>query len=259
MTIHDLWERVFPAEKRWLGVVIVSSLGVHVLVMLLFDVRWPSASRFPVRAEQATLILSGGSWSGVGAESLEPWLRWRDPSVIAMPRSPLPDVPLMEELQPVADRWSLPDEVAGFDPLVDTDGRDTLNEEVAEALLPDRASPEFVPVVAPPPLSGTRVQWHGALGEREVVKRTELPRPETTESLKVTVVMVGVRPDGGVDSVFVEESSMDSSVDADGVRALRQWRFAPVDETGITYGQATIYWDLAPTTEMNQPMGPYTF
>jgi TonB family protein len=260
MTIHDVWERVFPPEKRWLGLVIVGSLALHVMGMVLLDVRWPEGSRFPVRPRQATLMSSAVGWSGGTREGLELWMRWRDPSVIAIPRSPLPDPPQMADMRPRPESWELPESLGQAAPLMPEERDHSLREEIREWNLLRRAKPSSLPVVAPSPLSGSRVKFQGSLAEREVIKRVPLPRPQTSESLKVTVLLLGVRPDGGVDSVFVEESSLDSSVDQKGIEALKQWRFAPTEASGNEFGRVIVYWDLiAEPAAQDTLTSPYNF
>lgn len=260
MTIHDVWERVFPPEKRWLGIIVSGSLGLHVAALLLLDVRWPEGSRFPLRPQQATLMTMATGWgSGRQSEAYD-WMRWHDPSVIAIPRSPLPEPPGMKDMRPRQESWELPESLRQRSALMPEEREFSLAEEIREWDRMRRARPSSLPVVAPSPLSGSRVELEGALQEREVVKQVPMPRPQTSESLKVTVLMVGVRPDGGVDSVFVEKSSLDSSVDQMGVQVMKKWRFAPSESAATTFGRATIYWDLVAEPASQDPLtSPYNF
>ncbi|MEO0453275.1 MAG: hypothetical protein AAFY98_03955 [Verrucomicrobiota bacterium] len=251
MNIYRLWEQVMPAEKRWLGVIICGSLLLHLLGLFIFDVRQPDAGIIPLRPRQASLMVPGAGWSGLMQIDHHLWLQWQDPSAIAMPRSPLPDVPKLKESLSQNLEWKLPEEIQSPEEIILGKG-ESLERSLEEALKPARATPEFSPVTTPPALSGSSVEFQGTLKQREVVSEGKLPRPSTSESLQVTILMVGVRPDGRVDSVFVEESCRDASIDQLGSRAIRSWRFEKTPESsGIQFGRAVIYWDFK--AQENQP------
>jgi TonB family protein len=249
MTLHEIWDDLIPPERRLLGLFVLASLLGHVLFFFMVKVVSPSVQGLAPRPSRVTWL------TGAQMGSSATWLDWRDPSAIALPRSPLPILAPPESLP------ELPDRYADLAELSQDFRAGILAESPAE--LPERVGektatadkPSLVKVETPPLPGGTRVAFFGALANRELTHQTELPQPAVSENLRVTVLSVGVSDEGHVESLMVEESSLDASVDQKAIAGIRQWKFKPKQvgkrSTAIDWGRVVIYWDL-----QNKPRTP---
>jgi len=253
MTLHELWDDLVPPERRWLGLFIFCSLCAHTAFFFIFKVTVPVSQGLPRRPAQVTLL-------SPTAPNLI-WLDWRDPSAIALPRSPLP------QILPPSDPPVLPDRYAGLSPLsaeVDVgklrDDRKPLADRSSKDFATSSSTPSKVVVEIPPPLGGTEFQFQGAVAGREPLSRKEFPRPPVSDVLRVTILKIGINAAGMVDAVMVEETSTDPSVDQMAVETMRQWKFKPrkVQSSGqeMDWGKVVVYWDYQSKPRPASPPSP---
>jgi len=247
MTSFELWEKIFPLGKRWLGLIIFLSFLFHLAALFVLELApIPGEGSHP--KVRSVVYVSSGLESMTARES-DPltWIRWRDPTVIALPRAALPEPPAKDLASPNLRDGPLP-ELPEYNPLISTLSRDAYPlQETVDTLL---NSPEVpaMPLVqeAPPKLSGSVIVLRGALKDRAVIKRFELPRPATRQNLQSTVYFLEVSTGGWVVQCRVERSCGDTSVDLEGVQALMQWRFEPINEPDnkSVWAPAEVFWDL---------------
>lgn len=251
MTLHQLWDLLIPEEKRFLGWLIFLSLLVHISAFFLFKSETSYSKPVPVFQPRVTLMRPvetsiGGVTSG--------WVNLLDPSVIALPLSQLSDEEFKKDVSRLQKIWPVQFPVSLLAPAaVKTTYLPITLEELpkrAEASLSLPApKPMPVPVEAPPSLSGTAVQFSGDLAKREEVKHDALPQPTSPLALRPSVLRLAVDDQGVVVYVFLDESSGDSAIDLQAVKALRNWRFAPLkgakpDSDKLQWGRATVFWDI---------------
>ena len=252
--LHELWELLLPPERRWLGLIVLISLAGHGACFFLFKVQPVASAGLPARPGQVTLIstaLPARAGSSAGGGMI--WMEWRDPSVIALPRSPLPGLtgnlrlPQWKQEEP-AGAATAPLSFHEFTPRADMA---SLSQQVSDDLKELKMEPKGVQIETPPPLSGTIVQITGALSERVITKKTELSQPPADRDLKATVLSLSVNMQGVVENVLVDTSCEDSAIDQVAVRELKNWRFGPAP--ALQWGKAFIYWHFkekpAPVTQ----------
>lgn len=252
MTLHELWDDLIPPERRWLGLFVFGSICAHTAFFFIFKVTVPASQGMPRRPAQVTLLSST-------APNLI-WLDWRDPSAIALPRSPLP------RILPPSDLPGLPDRYAGLSPLsaeVQVGKLKDVRRSLAEQSPKDSlsvVSPSRVQVEIPPPLGGTQVQFFGGVAGREAVFRKDFPQPPVSDVLRVTVLNVGINASGSVDAVMVEDTSNDPAVDQLAVTTLRQWKFKPRMGRSrgqeMDWGKVVVYWDYQNKPRPAVPASP---
>jgi len=245
MTIYELWERVFPYEKRWLGLILFISLLGHVAAFFFFQIQ-PLDVRTPLERPHRLTWISPGSLEG-GTMVSDPfaWIRWRDPSAIALPQSSVPDPPPLDELAWSESRPELP-ALNPFNPLESEGGaEDPLQGLVLDSMLRPRVKEMPLPMEAPPKLSGSVVVLRQHLDQRGVIEKVELPRPETRQSLRSSVYFLEVLSSGVVMNVRIDQSCGDASVDRMGMEVLREWRFEPAGLPGSSiWGRVDVFWDF---------------
>jgi len=253
MTLHELWDDLVPPERRWLSLLIFFSLCAHALFFFIFKIIPPAAGSFPKRPAQVTWL------TGDSTTNHLIWLDWRDPSAIALPRSPLPTLRPPSSLPELPDRYevltNLSDQAGGR---ILRDTQATLPERARKEMVAGNVKPTEVKVETPPTPAGTQVEFLGTLAGREISLRKELPQPAVSETLRVTVLNIGVTAGGIVEAVMIEETSLDASVDLLAVNNLRQWRFKPRTNKGaeMDWGRAIIYWDYQNKPRPNLPATP---
>jgi TonB family protein len=244
MTVYELWEKVFPYEKRWLGLILFVSLLGHLAAFFIFQIQ-PVDARTPLERPHRLTWISASSVQG-GEMVSDPfaWIRWRDPSAIALPQSNVPDPPPLEEEGWSRSRRALPP-LAPFNPLeTNQPGREFLLGSVLESIRHPEVEEMPLAMEAPPKLSGTVVVLRRTLENRNVIRKVELPRPETRESLRSTIYFLEVMPSGLVLNVRIDQSCGNTEIDQLGLEKLRQWRFAP--EPGMedsVWGRVDVFWD----------------
>ena len=242
LPLHELWEKIMPRERRWLGWFVFAAVLLHAALFLIIRVRQPQqpAMREPVLQ---AMVLDVGRAS-ISTNDLV-WLEWRDPSAPILPRGALPvlaalttDLPLLKAQASAA----VP--VDGLSPTFDIKTKlPSLSEQMRGMLTQYHASPSEVEIATPPQLSGTVVEIGGSLASRDILSKTEFPQPVVDRNLKVTVCLLAVSAAGLVESVLVDNSSDDAAIDQLAVNNLRNWRFAPAnDGSGLQWGRATVYW-----------------
>ena len=245
LTLHELWDQLVPQERRWLGMAVFFSLLGHLMFFFMFRVEDPAAMGLPARPAQ--VLLWDSAETGLKREEGgQLWLDWRDPSVLALPRSPLPELPAADVPGDWQGRAAAP--MATLQPRLLKDAVPTLSEQMAAVIKEHRAEPTEVQMETPPSLSGTVVQMAGALSDRPVSKKSDLPQPAVDTLLKVSVLSLGVNAAGLVENVLVEESCGDPAVDELALREMRNWRFDPVSASGLQWGRAVVYWHFKEKT-----------
>ncbi len=253
--LHELWEGLLPPERRWLGLLVLISLAGHLGCFFIFKVETPPSAGVPQRPQQVTLLSAGGA-DMVAAGSMV-WMDWRDPSVMALPRSPLPELSRISSLpewkQKGPESAPLPQQFREF---VLKDDIASLSQQVSDSLKELKPEPKGLQIETPPPLSGTVVQITGALTDRAIQKKTELPQPAVDRDLKTTVLSFSVNEEGMIENILVDSSCEDSSVDQLAVRELRNWKFAPVADTPTQWGKALIYWHFKEKPAPAAPPAP---
>jgi hypothetical protein len=175
------------------------------------------------------------------------WIDWRDPTAIALPRAPIPD-PIQKKPSktsvyrtpalPALPEWT-PLEVANSE--VGEDLQQMIQSSMNQREIP--AMP--LTIEAPPKLSGTVVVLEGKLKGREIIKRLEMPRPQTKVSLMSTEYYVRVLSSGTVIQVMVDRSCGNTSIDQQGLSILKQWRFGAIEgDSSDIWGRVSVFWDF---------------
>lgn len=244
MTLHELWDDLIPPERRWLGLLIFGSACAHLLFFFIFKITPPSAAGAPKKPAQVTWVPKN---SKSQSSNQLIWLDWRDPSAVALPRSPLPQLLPKDSPPVIPDRYqSLNKMSQKMDTPYLTDKPLPLAERVVVKDEPLQTKPETVQIETPPIPGGTHVSFFGALANRPVLVRKEFPQPAVTDVLRVTILNLGISAAGGVETIMVEETSLDASIDLLAIKILRQWKFTPLTTKGpeLTWGRAVIYWDF---------------
>lgn len=248
MTLHELWDDLVPPERRWLGLLILGSASAHLLFFFIFKIIPPSAAGAPKRPAQVTWVPK--NTKGQTSNQLI-WLDWRDPSALALPRSPLPKLHPKDTLPVIPDRYQTLNKMSQkmdapflIDKQLPLAERVILKDELVDT------KPDLVQVETPPNPGGTHISFFGALANRQILVRKEFPQPAVTDVLRVTILNLGVSASGGVETIMVEETSLDASIDLLAIKILRQWRFTPLTTKGteLTWGRAVIYWDFQDKT-----------
>jgi hypothetical protein len=240
MTLHELWEDLVPPERRWLGLIIFASLCAHTAFFFIFRIIPPAAQGLPLKPAQITLLSSE-------IPNIV-WLDWRDPSAIALPRTPLPQLRFPAHSPELPDRYAGLAALSGQVPVGKlVDDRRSLQERSPQDFFSETLHPSLVGVETPPQPGGTELQFLGDLTGREPVFRKEFPQPPVSDVLRVTVLNVGISASGLVEAIMVEETSLDASVDQMAIATLRQWKFKPrlvkVPGREIDWGKVIVYWD----------------
>lgn len=245
MTVYELWERVFPYEKRWLGLIIFISLLGHAAAFFFFQIQ-PVNVRTPLeRPHRLTWISASNMEAGAIVSDPFAWIRWQDPSAIALPQSSVPEPPPMKELDWRQGGRELPS-LPQFNPLErEGEERDRLQSQVLDSILRPEVKEMPLTMEAPPKLSGTVVVLRRNLAPRRVVEKVELPRPETSQSLRSSIYFLEVLPSGVVINVRIDQSCGDADVDRIGMETLRKWRFEPSGTPdGSIWGRVDVFWDF---------------
>jgi len=194
MTSYQLWERVLPQEKRWLGLLITLSLFLHLAVFFVFRIESLPEARALERPPSVVFISSETGKSRLDGSDPMMWINWRDPAVIALPRAPIPDPVPLERKRSGDERLMTLPELPEWNPLktgnpgVEQELKSLVNENMGDA----RPTAMPLNVEAPPKLSGTVVVQQGLLKGRAVIRRVELPRPQTKVSLRASEYYVQV-------------------------------------------------------------------
>jgi len=245
MTSYQLWERVLPQEKRWLGLIIAASLALHMAVFFMFRIESLPEAGAIERPPGVVFISKDTARNRLNGSDPMMWINWRDPAVIALPKAPIPK-PVPFEGKPGASYESraLPD-LPEWDPLktknlgVEQELKSLVNQNMETSNTP--AMP--LNVEAPPKLSGTVVVLQGALKGRKVVHRIELPRPQTKVSLRASEYYVRVLSGGAVVQIKVDRSCGDTTIDQQGLSILKKWRFGPVEGDDV-WARVVVFWDF---------------
>ncbi|MEM1156744.1 MAG: hypothetical protein AAF649_04435 [Verrucomicrobiota bacterium] len=250
MTTYQLWERVLPQEKRWLGLVITASLVLHLVVFFIFRIESLPDSRTIARPPGVVFLSYDTTTSRLDASNPMMWINWRDPAVIALPRAPVPDpAPLQRKARAHQKLTSLPD-LPEWDPLKTQNlgVAQELKSRVDETMKTPQTVAMPLNVEAPPKLSGTVVVQQGALRGRKVRRRIELPRPQTKVNLRASEYYVQVLAGGAVVQVKLDRSCGDTLIDQEGLNILKKWRFEAVEGEDI-WARLIVFWDFQ---EVNQ-------
>jgi hypothetical protein len=259
LPLHELWEKIFPHERRWLAWLIILALLAHVGMLAVLKIKQavPLTVNTPLLQSTALTVNQSATF---GPKDMV-WLDWRDPSAPILPRGPLP--PLSAE--PVLGREKNPS-LATLPPTgqpVPVTGLTTqlpsIVQQVQGSLTSFRPSPKEVQIETPPQLSGTVVEISGDLAGRNMIKKTDLPQPEVDRNLKVTVCQIAVNALGLVENVLVDGvdgSCGDSAIDQLAVQELKNWQFTPASDKELQWGKAVVYWHfkgkaIAPPAEGN--------
>ncbi|MEM6883649.1 MAG: energy transducer TonB [Verrucomicrobiota bacterium] len=245
MTTYQLWESVLPQEKRWLGLIVMASLVLHVAVFFVFRIESLPEAGVIERPPSVVFISPDTSRNRMDGSDPMMWINWRDPAVIALPSAPIPE-PLPLDSKPGAEYKSQP-----LPDLPEWNALKTPNLGVAQELKllvnenMERSRTEAMPlnVEAPPKLSGTVVVRQGPLKDRGVVRQIKLPRPQTKVSLKASEYYVQVLAGGAVVQVKIDRSCGNSAIDQEGLSILKKWRFEPIDGEDV-WARMVVFWDF---------------
>jgi hypothetical protein len=246
LPLHELWEKLFPQERRWLSWLIILVLVLHLAAFALLRIRQaaPLTSKAPLLQTTALTALSSGpdkmSAATVAGDLV--WLDWRDPSAPILPRGPLPALPsgiLPGEMSGLSKPLASGSSVVSVAAKLNTE-LPSIVQQVQGSLFAFRPTPKEVQIETPPQLSGTVVEISGDLSGRAVVKKTDLPQPEVDRNLRVTICQLAVNAGGMVENVLVDSSCDDPAIDQLAVQELKNWQFAP--GSGLQWGKAIVYW-----------------
>ncbi|MEM6822755.1 MAG: hypothetical protein AAF558_12545, partial [Verrucomicrobiota bacterium] len=107
MNSYELWERLFPEEKHWLGFIVFVSFCFHVAAFFFFKIEMLPDVKVTRRPPSITVIGGSSRSAFLDASSPMTWIKWRDPTAIALPNAPLPEPPKMEDETDLAPRRAL--------------------------------------------------------------------------------------------------------------------------------------------------------
>lgn len=245
--LHQFLDFVLPRERRYLGAILLVSLLGHLFCFVLFKVRVEPPMRPPRPPMQVTLASMPPVVSEIQEASVS-LLDIRNPSVFAVPpllpgeEKRMMGVP--EIYAPPLDLMAGSKMPAGMGLSASLDAVEARAIRSIEALKPS-AMP--IAIETPPPLSGSSFLLTGPVSERRVVRKPDLPKPETKSiDLGCTVIQILVNQNGLVEFADIEESCRDSSIDQMGMNAARALVFTPTvkTEASLQQGRLTIYWDF---------------
>ncbi len=254
MTAYEIGERILPPERRWLGLICLFSLGLHSVFFFLFQVEVQPKRERSTRPPRVFLLTNQSRADAIFESNPMVWVDWRDPMAIAYPEAAMPEPPRPNRPQETAQNQALPT-LPEWNPLLRPGSQvePGLEKRVAEKMKTSKRTSMPLPLEAPPKLSGTVVQFQGALRDRVLVKKVEMPRPPTSEILKPSEYFVMVGRGGQIARVRLDRTSGNSALDIEGMALLRQWQFeAQSNAKEDEWSRAVIYWDYrgeSPTAE----------
>lgn len=229
LTFHWPSEKGFPYV---LFVCVAGSLFAHAATFFLFQVVYPQRVTIPQPAPHVSLVTPTSPENIVFLR----WIEAEDPALIADDNSVEP--PTLAAVRyipsfaaPRTAPLSAPDEKTqgvAFPPAVD--------RLVAAGTVPPS---ETIASSAGRP---TLIQFAEALATRPLAKNPALAAPRlATAPVEPTVLLVGVRGDGGIGYQILQQSSGDPKLDDLAVAHLHRLSFAPTG-AAMTWAHVTFAW-----------------
>jgi|GEM_PF-6047797 len=256
--LHHFLDFVLPPEKRYLGAILLVSLFGHLLCFFIFRIEAIPANR-PLRAPLQVTLASIAPTIDQNKEGSVSFLDVRSPSIFAIP-SVLPgDEKRMMGLPRI---YAPPLDLLADSKLAASMGLSASLEAVesraSRAVAGARTAPMPISIETPPPLSGSSFLVSGPVSERSIIRKPDLPRPESKNILGCTGIQIQVNQRGLVEFAEVDESCSDSSIDQLGVKVARALIFSRSfkDNPALQQGKVTIYWDFVEKSsplEINSP------
>ncbi|MEM9398874.1 MAG: energy transducer TonB [Verrucomicrobiota bacterium] len=259
MTLHELYDKMVPQEKRWFGVCIFFSFCFHLLGLFMVKLAPVVPDRLIIPAPEVTLAVftsEFGDWLEDNEGGGMGWINLRDPRLVSQPIASLPmieglleDTEKMPALQESESTWiDLSQMISNLEEKT-IQGLAPASQRALENIVNNKPLPMPLIVEAPPSLSGTSVVFTGDLASREIILRKDLPQPEATQPYGVTIVLLGVNRLGVVEFALVEEGSKNSELDYMALETLRDWRFKEAGDylEILTWGRVVVSWDFQET------------
>jgi|GEM_PF-987341 len=252
MTLHQIWDLLMPEERRWLGLFVLLSFLIHFSIFFLFRTPIDFTAQIHRSNPPRITLLSIAENSSTTSQNPSAWWNIFDPRLLALPTKQDTIDPHTHSNNPSLDdkyltSLPLPDPIPVNSTTPTPFGKGTSIEQMAiESLSLVQPDPKPILVESPPRVHGTRVIIHGPLSTRGITRRSDLPQPPSTQTLRATVLRIAVDASGTPSHILIDESSGDSNVDAQAATILGDWRFTPLppDSKGIEWGRATVFWDL---------------
>jgi len=259
------WIDYVPPQQRRLGLFIFLAFLVHLTAFFFIRIDTTRAElRRQLRPHVTVDSPQTASLSGqqVGDDF---WDQLNDPRLYLLPQPvPLgasPDNPALNfaEISPDLGDSALPPtaEPEGFQFVHPVNP--PLDQRVGDAMNPPRQPftyDENPPAIA----SKTQWQWDDTLASRQPAALPDLSSPISDTDLGPTQMRLAVNPGGGVEHALVEQSCGNADLDQQAVLAAQKIRFHSTDQSGLLWGQITIFWHYSakPREEVvpTPPAGP---
>jgi len=118
----------------------------------------------------------------------------------------------------------------------------SLPEQMKADMHPGRQPFAYDESTALPVSKTTDWQWNAALAQRMPIGASTLPTPVSDTDLTPTELRVAVDANGTVQHVLLEESCQTPDLDQQAILAARKVRFQSAIQSGLEWGQLTIFW-----------------
>lgn len=212
---------------------VLLSFAAHAASFFLFQVVYPQRATLPRRAPQLHLLAGATPEERAMIE----WIDAEDPSLVAGANSVTPARLLdVEYRASFATPRTAPHSVAE-----ERSGVQFPAVKSPLAIIRSATPSSPAPTPAPPPRP-TQVRFSAALAGRPLAQEPHLiPVVKASAPLEPSRYLIGVTDRGEVRFVFLQSSSGDPALDAEGATRLARATFAP-DPAPVTWAHAAITW-----------------
>ncbi len=245
---------VLPPEKRRLGGIFFLIILVHFGIFFLIRVQYPRQDEMSSRRATVSLL----SEIAAGPEAYQRMTFWnalRDPSLLLVP--PKLRVEEAHPFHPHFQSGSTSETItvgSGRDLDFLSGNWDDTAKRAEEAIKAPLLGFSYPEIIIPPLQAETRVVLGKRLQARFKGAMPTLPKARVSllNEAGVTMLSVGLKPDGIERFVLVEESCGSVAVDAMAVDLFRKLPFSISESKKLEWGTATIYWVFESSEEKKQ-------
>jgi TonB family protein len=244
------WIDYVPPQQRRLGLFIFFALLAHLTVFFFITIDTTRAElRHQLRPHVTVEDMQSQSVSG-SQPGDDFWDKLNDPRLYLLPQPSQMSVAANKQ---ALDFIAMGDNLGSSDlpPSAPPEGvqfihpvNPPLDQQVEESMVPTR-QPFTYSETPPAILPNTAWQWDAALATRQPAGFPELPSPISDTDLNPTQMRIAVGPGGEVEHVLVEQSCGKAQLDQQAALAARKIRFRSTDQTGLLWGQITVFWHYA--------------